>query len=134
MEAFDYIVVGAGSAGCLVAERLSADGSSTVLLLEAGSEDSNPLISDPRRWTELLGSEVDWGYVTEPQSNADGRRIRWPRGRVLGGSSSINAMVHMRGCRVDYDSLARSGSHGWDYDAVLPEFVAIEEFTSREPG
>ncbi|MBF6451096.1 GMC family oxidoreductase [Nocardia aobensis] len=132
MEHFDYVVIGAGSAGCVVAQRLSEDEQRSVLVLEAGPAVTDPRIHDPARWVELAGSEVDWGYLTEPQKYAAGRRIYWPRGRVVGGSSSINAMVHMRGCPGDYDGWAEQGCIGWDYASVLPTFKAYEDFVEGE--
>lgn len=134
MEHFDYVVIGAGSAGSVIAQRLSEDGQRSVLVLEAGPMDTDPRIADPVRWIELAGSQVDWGYTTEPQKYAAGRQIYWPRGRVVGGSSSINAMVHMRGCPGDYDGWAEQGCEGWDYASVLPAFKAYENFAGGEPG
>jgi choline dehydrogenase len=134
MEHFDYVVIGAGSGGSVIAARLSEDGQRSVLVLEAGPMDTDPRIADPVRWVELGGSPVDWGYLTEPQKYAAGRQIYWPRGRVVGGSSSINAMVHMRGCSGDYDGWAEQGCAGWDYASVLPAFRAYEDFDGGEPG
>ncbi|MGP4090915.1 FAD-dependent oxidoreductase, partial [Streptomyces sp. KR55] len=102
---FDIIVVGAGSAGCVVARRLVDQGAS-VLLLEAGGPDTNPAIHDPLRFGELWFSEQDWGYRTEPQEHAADRRLHWPRGRVLGGSSSLNAMIYTRGEAIEYEHWA----------------------------
>ncbi|UZG60354.1 GMC family oxidoreductase [Rhodococcus opacus] len=134
MEHFDYVIIGAGSAGCVMADRLSADERCTVLVLEAGPVDTDPRIADPARWVELGGSPVDWGYLTEPQKYAAGRQVPWPRGRVVGGSSSINAMVHMRGCAADYDNWAAQGCTGWDYESVLPTFKAYEDFDGGDSG
>ncbi|MGK8509653.1 GMC family oxidoreductase [Nocardia asiatica] len=132
MEHFDYVVIGAGSAGCVVAQQLSQDEERTVLVLEAGPTVTDPRIDAPARWVELAGSELDWGYLTEPQKYAAGRQIYWPRGRVVGGSSSINAMVHMRGCPGDFDGWAEQGCTGWDYASVLPVFKAYEDFAEGE--
>jgi choline dehydrogenase len=123
---YDYIIVGAGSAGCVLANRLTEDADKTVLLLEAGGPDDKPEIHIPFALTKLLQSEVDWAYYTEPQENLNGRQIFWPRGKVWGGSSSINAMVYMRGHTAVYDSWAAAGNAGWGYAEVLPYFKKSE--------
>lgn len=128
MAEFDYVIVGAGSAGCVLANRLSADSSSRVLLIEAGGRDSNPLLRVPiltGHW--LRGRRHNWCYETEPQPGLDGRRVAWPRGKVLGGSSAINGMVYTRGLRSDYDTWAQAGLSGWSYDDVLPYFRRSED-------
>jgi choline dehydrogenase len=96
MTQYDYVVIGAGSAGCVVANRLTEDGETTVLLLEAGNPATKPEIQTPVAWTSLLGTEVDWAYWTEPEPHLNGRKIFHPRGKVVGGSSSINAMIYIR--------------------------------------
>ena len=126
MDACDYLVVGAGSAGCIVASRLSEDGSASVLLLEAGGEDDAPAIADPRAFATLIKSPFDWGYTTEPEPALQGRSIAWPRGKCLGGTSAINAMVFIRGNRLDYDGWAATGNVGWSYDELLPYFIKSE--------
>ena len=128
MEEFDYIIVGAGSAGCVVANRLSANPQTRVLLLEAGGSDRSLTIKMPAA-TDLYGignPRYDWRYMTEPDPTRYGRRDLWPRGKVLGGSSSINAMVYMRGQPSDYDSWAALGNTGWSYREVLPYFQMCE--------
>jgi choline dehydrogenase len=122
---YDYIVVGAGSAGCVVANRLSASGA-TVLLLEAGGAGKEPDILSPALAESLTDSSVDWGFRTVPQTALYHRRLIFPRGKCLGGSSAINYMVYMRGNRGDYDHWAQLGNRGWGYDDVLPLFVRSE--------
>ncbi|HEY8642782.1 MAG TPA: GMC family oxidoreductase N-terminal domain-containing protein [Candidatus Dormibacteraeota bacterium] len=124
---YDYIVVGAGSAGCVLAARLTEDAEVKVLLLEAGPPDSEPGIHVPVAFSRLFKTPFDWDYSTEPEAHLDGRRIYHPRGRVLGGSSSINAMVYIRGHRADYDAWAALGCAGWGYDDVLPYFIRSED-------
>jgi choline dehydrogenase len=122
----DYIVVGAGSAGSALAARLSEDGTKSVLLLEAGPTDKNSNIHIPAAFSKLYRSDLDWDYDTSPQHELDGRSIYWPRGRMLGGSSSMNAMMWVRGFRADYDAWAEAAGDGWSYEALLPYFRKVE--------
>ena len=124
-DTFDYVIVGAGSAGCVLANRLSADPAARVLLLEAGPPDTLDTIRVPALWSGLFGSEVDWDYRLEPQPHYAGSDL-YPRGKTLGGSSAINAMVYIRGHRTDFDSWSEKGCSGWNYDAVLPYFIKAE--------
>jgi choline dehydrogenase-like flavoprotein len=123
---YDYIVVGAGAAGCVVANRLSEDPNVRVLLLEAGGRDWNPLIHIPIGFTKLTTPDVNWGYSTVPQPQMNHREMWYPQGRTLGGSTSINAMIYIRGHRADYDAWAAMGNEGWGYEGVLPYFKKSE--------
>ena len=127
---FDYIIVGAGSAGCVLANRLTADGKHSVLLLEAGPRDTNPWIHIPLGYGRLFKEKtVNWMYQTEPEPGLNGRNVFQPRGKVLGGSSSINGLLYVRGQHEDYDRWRQHGNLGWGYDDVLPYFKKAEDQT-----
>ncbi len=129
---YDYIIVGAGSAGCVLANRLAEDPATSVLLLEAGGNDETvPQIHDPTKALELAHTAVDWVYATEEEPHLNNRKISWPRGKVLGGSSSINYMAYVRGNRHDFDQWQALGNAGWSYAEVLPYFKKAE---NRERG
>jgi 4-pyridoxate dehydrogenase len=128
-ENYDYIVVGAGSAGCVLADRLTEDPDCRVLLLEAGGWDRDPWIHIPLGWGKILQSRLhDWGYFGEPEPNVGGRAVECARGKVIGGSSSINAMAYVRGHRTDFDRWSASGLKGWSYADVLPYFRRQESW------
>ena len=132
MTEFGYIVVGAGTAGCVLAARLSEDPGTRVLLLEAGGAERTRAMTVPGAWPELLGSAADWADVTSAQ--ADAGPVTYPRGRVLGGSGAINAMAHVRGHRAVYDSWAAAGAAGWGYADLLPYFRRSEHADGRDPA
>lgn len=129
VHTYSYIVVGAGAAGCVVANRLSEDPATKVLLLEAGGPDRNPLIHIPVGFTKLTSPGVNWGFSTVPQPQLNNREMWYPQGRTLGGSTSINAMIYIRGNRADYDGWEALGNKGWGYDGVLPYFRRSENNT-----
>jgi choline dehydrogenase len=127
VEAFDYIVVGAGSAGCVVAARLTEDANVSALLLEAGGADSHYTLRMPVAFLKaVVNPAFNWGYVSEPEPHLKGRQLWLPRGRVLGGSSSINGMFYMRGHPFDYHDWEELGATGWGYADVLPYFRKME--------
>jgi len=135
VETFDYIVVGAGTAGCLLANRLSADPSVRVLLIEAGGRDDYPWIHIPVGYLYCIGNpRTDWLYATEPEPGLNGRSIRYPRGKVFGGCSSINGMIYMRGQRGDYEQWVALGCPGWSWDEVLPYFLRHEDYHRLDGG
>ena len=127
-DVYDYIVIGAGSAGCVVAARLSENPDMQVLLLEAGGPDTHEAVEDPVMWPTLLGGELDWGYRTIPQRHAANRVIPWPRGKMLGGCHSHNANAWVRGHRTDFDNWAYQGNPGWDFKSILPIYKKIEDY------
>ena len=129
---YDYIIIGGGSAGCVLAQRLSREASHRVLLLEAGGRDRNPMIHIPLGATTLQGSKADWCYETEPEPELNNRRIKWPRGKVLGGSSCLHGMIYIRGQKEDFDSWAEAGNEGWSYKELLPYFRRHEHNTNGE--
>src|SRR4051795_12999909 len=129
----DHVGVGAGSAGCAVAARLAELPDARVVVLEAGGPDTLEAIHQPPMWPALWGSEVDWAYETTPQTANGGLVHQWPRGKVLGGSSSLNGMVYLRGNPADSDDWAYHGCKGWDYDALLPLFRRMEDVPDGDP-
>lgn len=123
---YDYIIVGAGSAGCVLANRLSFGADFDVLVLEAGGHDHHLAVKVPAAGPKLFNTELDWAYRTEPEAYLLDRRLQWVRGKTLGGSSSLNSQIYLRGHRADFDHWAVLGNYGWDYDHVLPYFVRAE--------
>jgi choline dehydrogenase len=131
-QSFDYVVCGAGSAGCVVAARLSEDPQAKVLLIEAGHGDTPSMGATPLRTIEVWHSDYDWGFSTVPQKHAADREVYWPRGKVMGGSSAMNGMIYVRGHAEDYNAWAIAGCRGWDWDSVLPYFKKSEDFDKGE--
>ncbi|MEW6753389.1 MAG: FAD-dependent oxidoreductase [Candidatus Latescibacterota bacterium] len=131
-QSCDYLIVGGGAAGCVLANRLSADASLRVVLLEAGGEDSDPRIGSTGGFVELWGSELDWAFSTAEQPGLGGRRMVINQGKVLGGSSSINALMYVRGNRRNYDEWAAQGNTGWSWEEVLPYFRRSEDYEGGE--
>ena len=127
MQEYDYVIVGAGSAGCVLANRLSANPHTRVCLLEAGGGDKSPLLHVPAGWAATFkNKKFDWSYETEPEAELNNRRIYWPRGKGLGGSSAINGMIYIRGVPLDFAAWEQAGAKGWSWEEVLPYFVKAE--------
>jgi choline dehydrogenase len=133
MTDFDYLVIGGGTAGCVMAARLSEDPDTRVVLLEAGSAEGPPLMASPTGWFGLWNSPVDWADRTVPQPKTNGAVHAWPRGKVLGGSSGINGLIHMRGDPASYDRWEALGAHGWNYRELLPFLRRSENAAGRDP-
>ena len=129
MDNYDYVIVGSGSAGCVLAARLTENPDVTVCLLEAGGSDRNLKVRIPAAFPKLFKTDRDWGYYSDPEPGLMGRRLYMPRGKMIGGSSSMNAMLYVRGNRADFDGWAKDGAVGWSYDEVLPYFKKLENFT-----
>ncbi|HSD78507.1 MAG TPA: GMC family oxidoreductase N-terminal domain-containing protein, partial [Solirubrobacteraceae bacterium] len=127
MPSADYVVVGAGSAGCVLAARLTEDPAVRVLLLEAGGRDRHPNIRIPAAFAKQFRTRLDWDLATDPEPHCDGRSLYVPRGKGLGGSSSMNAMLYVRGRPLDYDLWAAAGATGWGWDDVRPYFLRAED-------
>ena len=133
MSHADYVIVGAGSAGCALAARLTEDADVRVTVLEAGGPDTAEAISIPPAWPTLWGTEVDWAYETTPQAGSSGQVHAWPRGKVLGGSSSLNGMVYIRANPRDWDTWAYDGCTGWDHESLLPVMKRMEDVPDGDP-
>ncbi len=133
MDEFDYVVVGAGSSGGPLVDRLTATGRHSVLLLEAGPEATSPWLSIPAGFAKaLVDPVVNWRSWTQPEEQLGGRRVYWPRGKVVGGSSAIGGMVYARGLASDYDRWRRMGNEGWSFEDCLPYFRRLEAFADGE--
>jgi choline dehydrogenase len=132
-HAFDYIIVGAGSAGCVLAARLSQDPNVRVALVEAGGPDDAPEIQMPIAFPQLFKTKYDWDFTSEPEPGLGARRIYLPRGRTLGGSSAINAMIYIRGNAADFDGWVDEGAAGWSYRELLPYFIRSEGNERGDP-
>ncbi len=131
-KTFDYVICGGGSAGCVLAARLSEDDGTSVLLIEGGHGDTPGMVATPLRTIEIWHSDYDWGQSTVPQKHCHNRQIYWPRGKVIGGSSAMNGMIYVRGHAMDYDAWALAGCRGWDWANVLPYFRRSEDFDRGE--
>ena len=130
---YDYVIVGAGSAGCVMANRLSQDGRTTVLLIEGGGTNiEQEKISDPRVYTRNFGTDTDWGYKSTPQAHLNNRVIVAPVGKIIGGGSSINATVWLKGDKADYDTWEAAAGPGWGYDAIIRNFKKVERYAGGE--
>ena len=131
----DFVIVGAGSAGCAMAYRLSENGKNSVLVIEFGGTDMGPLIQMPAALSYPMNMKTyDWGFQSEPEPHLNGRKLATPRGKVVGGSSSINGMVYVRGHAKDYDHWQESGADGWSYADVLPYFKRMETWDANGHG
>src|SRR4051812_35005193 len=126
-ESFDYVIVGGGTAGAVIANRLTELAAATVLLLEAGGPEITDAVEDPARWNEVLLTDLDWAYMSEPQPGLGGRRVYSASGRGLGGSSNVYHMMHTRGRPADYDGWASGGAAGWAHADVLPYLRKLED-------
>jgi choline dehydrogenase-like flavoprotein len=129
---FDFLIIGSGTAGCVLAARLSEDTAAKVALIEAGGAPTDPRVADPRAWPLLQGSAIDWCYRTQPQRHAADRVFDWPRGRAIGGSTTLNAMAHVRGHPQDFAAWVAAGCAGWGYADLMPYFLKSETYTAGE--